>query len=493
MIIVRRHFFQVKFKHIIASEREKQRQRKLSFGTWSTGDGQSRLRRPSFLSMAGTRDRFRANGGSTSTSQQQQQQQPDEKTRDAGHFGSRATTTANSSQSDGWAGTNEEDGGRAAGLWRSVKSTLGLIHDDEDEPRDAADRELFKSAKKARKEAERAERGRRARLEDEFGEGRIGGFGGHASSGVRGEKAGGRPGDRGPLGSAKRSQSTGPGGLTTSMIRRVEGEVPMLVNSAGHQGGIAVDRVATPAANTPTDEPDLRKELARSLVSDERPNLQEERARRLSHQGERVVTPDEMSEANVDTYVLPCALKREPLASSSASLLTPRVFFLPLSAVSPNPPATPSSPTSRYATALASTPQPTATSITIVPPTDGPRRGSAQTDSALSAAGTVHTHTTAGDGFHRSKTIAFDPDQVATHDHVAASSHPVPAPTSSAAAVGHGLPRTATIEFRGKGSGAAGFDAPGSGEGIGRRVPTSTGNGFERSESAPLQRSIVVA
>lgn len=463
MIIVRRHFFQVKFKHIIAAERDRQRQRKLSFGTWSTGgDGQSRLRRPSFLSMGGARDRFRSNGGSNSAAPGQQQQQ-DEKAPDAGQFGSRATTTANSSQSEGWAGTHEEDEGLVTGLWRSIKSALGSGHNGT-EPTDAADRELFKSAKKARKEAERAERGRRARLEDEFGQGHIGGFGGNAAPGGRGEKT---SSDRGPVGAAKRSQSTGPGGLTTSMIRRVEGEVPMLVNSAGHRGGIAVERVPTPAANTPTGEPDLSQELAPAIGSGGEPSYEEQRARRLSHQGERVVTPDEMSEVNVVSYVPParvlCVRNPEPSATSVASS---------------NSSATPSSPTSRYATALAFTPQPTTTSITILPPIDGPRRGSAQTDGALSAAGTTHTQTTNGDGFHRSKTIAFDPDQVATHDHVGPGSHSVPAPTSSAAIIGHGLPRTATIEFRGK---PAGTDVSGAGEGIGRRVPTSTGAAFERS------------
>lgn len=37
------------------------------------------------------------------------------------------------------------------------------------------------------------------------------------------------------------------GGLKAHMIRRVEGEVPMLVNQTGHQGGVAVERPAAMA------------------------------------------------------------------------------------------------------------------------------------------------------------------------------------------------------------------------------------------------------
>lgn len=69
------------------------------------------------------------------------------------------------------------------------------------------------------------------------------------------------------------------GGLRTSMIRRVEGEVPMLINMAGQRGGVAVERVPTPR-------------MERTESDDEEGGGE---GMRGSHQGERVASPDQLA------------------------------------------------------------------------------------------------------------------------------------------------------------------------------------------------------
>lgn len=69
------------------------------------------------------------------------------------------------------------------------------------------------------------------------------------------------------------------GGLRTSMIRRVEGEVPMLINMAGQRGGVAVERVPTPRMERPE--------------SDEEEGGDDGMGG--SHQGERVASPDQLA------------------------------------------------------------------------------------------------------------------------------------------------------------------------------------------------------
>lgn len=299
-ITVRRHFFQLKFKHIVASERERQRRRKLSFGTSSAseagggaGSG-SRLRRPSFLSVKGARERFR---GSTAGA------------------AAEPTTTASSAtavdptrepSADGWAGADLPS--RRSTIWSTLRSSVGLgpRGASSSSSSNSADLERFTSAHAARKDAEKHERGRRARLEQEFGKGRIGGFGGYNATsdvGDDGGRGGGRPLALGRPGGAfgeKRANSVGPpaGGFKTSMIRRVEGEVPMLVNMAGQRGGIAVERVPTPRATPVTGSSDEDSD-----ADDGGERAGEDRDRRPSHQGERVTTPDELTERGDDSCV----------------------------------------------------------------------------------------------------------------------------------------------------------------------------------------------
>lgn len=72
-----------------------------------------------------------------------------------------------------------------------------------------------------------------------------------------------------------RESAHGGGGLRTNMIKRVEGEVPMLINPSGHRGGVAVER-----AETPRQEIDERDMTTAQLVE--------------KHGGRRVESPTQL-------------------------------------------------------------------------------------------------------------------------------------------------------------------------------------------------------
>lgn len=74
-----------------------------------------------------------------------------------------------------------------------------------------------------------------------------------------------------------RESAHGGGGLKTNMIKRVEGEVPMLINPSGHRGGVAVER-----AETPRQELDERDMTTTQLVE--------------KHGGQRVESPTQLDD-----------------------------------------------------------------------------------------------------------------------------------------------------------------------------------------------------
>lgn len=65
------------------------------------------------------------------------------------------------------------------------------------------------------------------------------------------------------------------GGLRTNMIKRVEGEVPMLINPSGHRGGLAIERDETPRE-------ELDEQQATNTIAEEK------------HAGRRVESPTQL-------------------------------------------------------------------------------------------------------------------------------------------------------------------------------------------------------
>ena len=87
----------------------------------------------------------------------------------------------------------------------------------------------------------------------------------------------------------ERNAAAGGGGFRTSMIRRVDGEIPMLINPSGQMGGLAVEREETRAQ----EERELQERREEEEEEEERRRRRSE-AHSDKHVGERVESPVEV-------------------------------------------------------------------------------------------------------------------------------------------------------------------------------------------------------
>ncbi|CED82456.1 -domain-containing protein [Phaffia rhodozyma] len=226
MIAVRRHFFRVKFRHVIETHRRKKslsekRSRRLSFlsrapSRWSTNpagpsgadenDGTVAGSPPEASAGTSTAEKVGETSAGSSNCDE-----PGKSPLRAQMYSSGYTFPSQSRAAAASSSSPSPNGLGSKGPFKSFASIFNRLSPNSDfDEESIEERKERKFAKKtarleqerARKLADQAEKARRSK----------GGGGGRV------------------------------GGLHTSMIRRVEGEEPMLVNSAGLRGGMAVDR-----------------------------------------------------------------------------------------------------------------------------------------------------------------------------------------------------------------------------------------------------------